>query len=76
MRKTTITLQEINFDEAQAQLNALPGYTDNVFKDNRWKFKNQRGNIINIDFNDLLNISIKHPDWPLANMVDWPTWLY
>lgn len=71
MRKTTITLQEINFDEAQAQLNALPGYTDNVFKDNRWKFKNQRGNIINIDFNDLLNISIKHPDWPLANMVDW-----
>ena len=69
--KTQTTLKPQDRDETQARLDALPGSEGNIFDNNIWTFQDSTDSDIHIDFTDLPSIAERHPDWPLANSVDW-----
>jgi hypothetical protein len=71
MTQSAEFLKALDSCEAQARLDVLPGSTNNHFKSMTWQFENQRGDLITIDFNDLLDMVEKHPDWLLVHTVDW-----
>lgn len=71
MTSTAIPLKPLDLIEVQAWLDALPGSNHNRFEENNWQFEDQRGRLIGIDFDDLLNMDEKYPSWPLVHKVDW-----
>jgi hypothetical protein len=71
MIQTTVSLKPLELSEVQARLDAIPGANNNVFEDNIWKFEDQHKRNINIDFTDLLGMSERYSDWPMAQTVNW-----
>ncbi|WP_288367290.1 hypothetical protein [uncultured Marinobacter sp.] len=67
----SVVLKALDIFEAQARLDALPGSNTNHFESMTWQFESQRGAPFSIDFNDLLGMSEKYPDWQLVQTVDW-----
>lgn len=71
MTQIAVAIKHFDVVEAQARLDALPGSNGNFFEDMTWQFENQRGNVVNVDFNDLIDMNKKYFDWPLVHTVDW-----
>lgn len=71
MNQILESLKDLDLDEAQARLETLPGSINNIFGKNTWKFEDQRGRPITVDFDDLRGIGEIFPNWPLAKSLDW-----
>ncbi|GGE69660.1 hypothetical protein GCM10011533_22490 [Streptosporangium jomthongense] len=71
MTQSAVFFKTLDSCEAQARLDALPGSNNNCFGSMTWQFEGQRGASFTIDFNDMLGMSDRYPDWPLAHKVDW-----
>lgn len=69
MKQSAVLLTDPS--EVQARLDALPGSNDNIFESLTWQFEIRDRGLITIGFSDLLDMSDKHPDSPLAHTVDW-----
>ena len=68
---SNISIKPWDAGEVQARLDAIPGAMSNTFNDNHWKFEGKYGRIVNIYFNDLLNMGDKYPNWPISKTYDW-----
>jgi len=64
-------INSIDTYNPQSLLDDISGSMINVFGNHVWMFKSPHGHIINIDFNDLLFMEEKYPDWSIASDFDW-----
>lgn len=71
MTPSAVVLKPVDGIEAQARLDALPGSDNNSLEDNIWQFRTQHDRLITIDFNELIDMGERYPNWPLAQTIDW-----